>query len=1184
MRNQIVDSDIEGGAGFRVDCSQRFSSVPFYFVVAMLFAFSSHAAETFSLQGKWSFGIDREDRGLGEQWFSHPLPDKINLPGVLQSQGFGDEISIKTPWVLSLYDRLWYLREDYQAYTNAGSVKVPFVCQPSRHYLGAAWYQREIEIPKDWDGRRVVLFLERPHWESQVWLDDQLIGTNNSLCVPHEFELGVVASRSDAPRSGITPGKHKLTVRVDNRLILPYRPDAHSVSDSLSSTWNGIVGKMELRSTPAVWIQEVRVFPEVEKKSARLKIKIGNVTGRVAQSWIGVWNGATKASQAPEVARVVQSDASTDAPEPKLPPPSPGSSASPIAQHGEVEMELSLGSNPQTWDEFTPVVQRIFVELKTDAVYDSQVVTFGLRDFLASGNQFILNGRETFLRGTHHGGDFPLTGYPPTDVQYWRKLIRVCKEWGLNHMRFHSFCPPEAAFEAADELGFYLQPEPGMWNTFDPGSPMEKMLYLETERIIKAYGNHPSFVMLSPSNEPKGRWKQVLPQWAEHFRSADPRRLYTSGTGFTDADAPGPLEKVDFITTQRFGQRRVRGEPGWFGRDYSSSLEGVNVPVISHETGQWCAYPDYDVIKKFTGYMRPGNYEIFRDSLAAHGLLVKNKDFAAASGRFQLACYKEEIEAALRTPKLAGFQLLDLHDYVGQGTALVGLLDPFWESKGCVKADEFRKFCNTTVPLARLESRTFTPSDAFNVEVEVAHYGGTEITNAMATWEIKNQSGQTVVQGHLATKTIPIGRSALGKISADVSKLPAPHAYKLVVKVGQASSLSAERSRANARADFENDWKFWLYPARDLQPVPQDVFVTRSWEEAEPKLVAGGKVLFVPRNADLDWTSPPLDTVPVFWNRLMNPAWGRMLGLWCDTNHPALAGFPTEANCDWQWTQIIRGVRPVNLDRLPRGLQPIVQAIDDWNRNWKLGAIFECRVGAGRLMVSSFDITADLQEKPAARQLLRSLLDYMASERFQPRTEVSATEIQAVLFDTRIMCQLEAKAEGEGNAASAIDGDPNTYWLAGGSGRNASGVKHPHELKISFPKSVAMTGVNLMPRQNDRDHLGDVRGYKIEISDDGLQWMEISHGELPSSWNPRRIEFGRTVSARQIRFTALSGFGGDSSAALAEFAVIYAGPKLADDGAATIEYRRSRSTSADVDEGGGVLPISTNAVPRHSNH
>jgi len=1108
------------------------------FVICFFLAATGTAAkaQSISLDGQWRFALDRKDAGVGERWFEKDLPDIINLPGALQSQGYGDEISTNTPWVLSLYDKNWFLREDYTNYTRPGAVKVPFVCQPPRHYLGAAWCQRDIEIPADWKDRRVVLFLERPHWESRVWLDDRIIGTNNSLCTPHEFELGV------SP----TSGKHRLTVRVDNRMILPYRPDAHSVSDSLAQSWNGIVGRMELRSTPLVWIEEVKVYPNVIARSLKIKGVIRNLSGKAGTDDLYV-----TADPDGETSRK----------------PSTTEKVSWSATGGAFEIELPAGSPLKTWDEFEPNLSLCNVRLSANGA--SEKVRFGFRNFRAEGAKFLINERETYLRGTHHGGDFPLTGYPPTDVEYWHKMFGTCKEWGLNHMRFHSFCPPDAAFEAADELGFYLQIECGMWNEFSPGGAMEKMLQDETERIIKAYGNHPSFVLLSASNEAHGNWKPVLTKWVEHCRAIDPRRLYTPDTGWSLVDKPGPVAGADYLAVGRVGAGRVRGESAWFGRDYGRSLEGLNVPVVAHELGQWCAYPDFAVIKKFTGYMRPGNYEIFRESAEAHGVLEMNHEFALASGKFQLACYKEEVEANLRTPGLAGFQLLDLHDYVGQGTALVGLLDPFWEPKGYATPDEFKHFCNTIVPLARLTKRVFTTEDKLEAPVEIANFGAAPLTNAPCGWEIVNASGFIVTNGWLGAPTIPVGKNfSLGKISVALSHLPAPAAYKLIVEIQKPA--------------FPNEWNFWLYPAQASNSTPADVLVTSSWADAEAKLHAGGKVLFLPRNADLDWSCPPLDTVPVFWNRLMNPAWGRMLGLWCDANHPALSGFPTDANCDWQWTQLTRGVRPVNLENLPRGLQPIVSAIDDWNRNWKLGAIFECRVGAGKLLVCAFDLERDLETRPVARQLRRSLLDYLAGERFQPKTEISVAQFQSLHFDSRIMKKLGATASSDaGDARAVIDGDPNSFWVAGESSRNRRGPPYPHELTVHFPKPVALSGVVLMPRQNDRDHLGDVARFSLESSDDGTNWQPLVTGELASTWNPQTVKFPQIVAARELRFTARSGFGADTSAALAELAVLYAGSELAETDAGALEYRRSRSTSTDVDEGAAPPAGRPPAIPRN---
>jgi hypothetical protein len=1111
-----------------------------------------------SLAGVWRFALDRADVGIAQAWFGRSLPDRIQLPGVLQAQGYGDEISTNTPWVLSLYDKNWFLRDEYKAYSQPGTVKVPFLSQPPRHYLGAAWYQRDIEIPTHWLGRRVELFLERTRWETRAWLDHRLLGTNNSLCVPHLFEAGVVGDGPDQ----IKPGSHRLTVRVDNRMLMNYRADAHAVSDSLGSTWNGIVGRIELRSTPQVWVEEVRVQPDAARKSIAVsailkKISGQRFAGKISYT-IEAGPGAAKLS-VPARSRNFKTDAAS--------------------LELALEQDWPLGEQAQWWDEFSTPLYLLRLTLRGEpadswpAFEQELTVPFGLRDFKALGQEFIVNGRPTHLRGTHHGGDFPLTGYPPCDVGYWLELWRTCKDWGLNHVRFHSFCPPEAAFEAADQAGIYLQIEPGMWNEISPGTAIEKMLYAETERILKAYGNHPSFVLMSASNEAKGRWKEALPRWVNVFRQKDPRRLYTPDTGWSLIDEPGPVEGADFLAVHRIGPNLLRGATAWFGRDYARSLRGVNVPVVSHELGQWCAYPDHSVISKFSGYLRPGNYEIFRDSLANHGLLDQNRELARASGRFQFLCYKEEIEANLRTPGLAGFQLLDLHDYLGQGTALVGLLDPFWESKNYASAPEFRRFCSPTVPLARLARRVFTTADRFEAPVEIAHYGPVPLTHAAVRWQIVNPANAVVLSGRWPAQTIAHGRTALpGAITADLANLPTPHAYRLVVSIEPESRPPDDPGRSLVALasfqPFENDWKFWLYPSRLEVPTPAEILVTTSWSEAAARLAAGDKVLFLPQTADLDWTCPPLDTVPVFWNRLMNPGWSRMLGLWCQARHPALAQFPTDAHCDWQWTELLRRARAINLDPLPRHLQPMVAAIDDWSRNHKLGLLFECKVGAGRLLVCSLDIQSDEASKPVASQLRRSLLAYMAGPQFEPAVTLSPAEVQGFLFDTRIMRKLGARAQGGGADASALlDGDPNTFWSAGGGRRGGPERGHPHEITIQFPQPVTLEGVVLLNRQNDRDHLGDIRAYRLEGGDDGAAWREIAAGELASTWNPQRLKFGTSVTVRFLKLTALSGFGADTSAALAEFAVLYAGPPLPETPGGAPEYKRSRSTSTDVDEG-----------------
>ena len=417
--------------------------------------------------------------------------------------------------------------------------------------------------------------------------------------------------------------------------------------------------------------------------------------------------------------------------------------------------------------------------------------------------------------------------------------------------------------------------------------------------------------------------------------------------------------------------------------------------------GQWCAYPDFSIIGKFgkttsvpqslsfadapvtvkMPYMHPGNYIIMRDSAQSHGLLARNKEIAHASGRFQVACYKEEIEASLRTASFSGYELLDLHDYLGQGGALIGVLDAFWESKGYVGPAEFRQYNNTTVPLTRFRDRVFTSDQTFASDVEVAHFGPKPLPSTTAAWRIVDTAGKPMASGSLPAREIPRGKNiALGKITADLSKFHAPAQYKLIIEL--------------QGTPFHNSWDFWLYPAKVDASVPSGVLIASAWPEAQASLAGGGKVLFLPDTSN-DNREFALSNVPIFWNRLMNPSRTWMLGLWNDTKHPALAGFPTESNCDWQWTDLIGRAHALNIDTLPKTLQPIVEPIDDWNRNLKFAMLYECKVGTGKLMVSSLDLSGAGASgtRPGAMTLRRSVLDYMASAKFQPAATLTEAQM-----------------------------------------------------------------------------------------------------------------------------------------------------------------------------------------------
>ncbi|MBM3861274.1 MAG: glycoside hydrolase [Verrucomicrobia bacterium] len=880
------------------------------------------------LAGPWRLALDPADTGFPQRW-THT----INLPGTLPGHGIGGDVTLDTKWTGGIVDKSFFTAPEFEQYRQPGNVKVPFWLQPDKYYAGVAWYQRDIEILADWRGKRVVLHLERPHWETRVWLDEQLFGSNNSLSTPHDYDLGL-----------LKPGKHTVTIRVDNRMVIDIGENSHSVSDHTQGNWNGIVGKIELRATPPVWIEDVQVYPNVAKRSVRVKVK--------------------KGGQGSATLRV-------------------GTKRVEITDVAEVEAPVE----PKFWDEFAPNLQELTVRVGDD----QRTIRFGLREFSAQGTQFEINGRKTFIRGTLDCCIFPKTGHPPTDVAEWKRIIGVAKAHGLNLIRFHSWCPPEAAFVAADEMGFYLHVEASSWanqsTTLGDGKPVDKWVYEETDRILKYYGNHPSFVLMAYGNEPGGKnHKAYLAKYVNHYKALDPRRLWTSGAGWPELPENqwhcDPHPRI-----QSWGgglKSRINLKPPETTTDYRDYISKCSVPVVSHEIGQWCVYPNFDEIRKYTGYLKPKNFEIFRDRLAEHHMSDLARKFLLASGKLQVLCYKEDIESALRTPGMAGFELLDLHDFPGQGTALVGVLDPFWEEKGYVTPLEYSRFCNSTVPLARLAKRVFTTDEKLEASLEVAHYGPEPLKGVVA-WKLVADNGRIVASGR-------------GNVSVELKSVPVPARYKLVASVD----------------GFENDWDVWVYPAKvDTQP-PSGVTIVE-----ELAADATGKVLLlVPpvrvKNAAKDRIVMGFSSI--FWNT----AWTRRqapttLGILCDPKHPMFAHFPTDFHTNWQWWYLISRAAPMILDDLPASFRPTVQVIDDWFTARKLGLVFEANIGKAKVVVCSIALD---DSNPVARQMRHSLLHYMASNKFAPKQTLELSAVQKLFGPVGSVRSVRASSEASSYEAA----------------------------------------------------------------------------------------------------------------------------------------------------------------------
>jgi len=941
-------------------------SLHFTFFLLTLFA-SISQAQTLSLKGKWRFKVDAKNEGLKAKWFSTVLPETINLPGSMAENFKGDEITLKTQWTGSIYDSSYFYNPGLAKYRTANNLKIPFWLTPARHYIGVAWYQKDIQIPADWNGKRIVVALEYPHSETRVWIDDVEIGTQYTFVVAQNFEIP----------AHIKPGKHTITLQIDNTIkAINVGKDSHSLTDHTQGNWNGVVGKMELQTGSPVYVEDVQVYPDLKRKIAKVKLQLKASGNLASQGTITLSAASFNTKNNVNVKPVTKPYSITNG-------------------IGFLEIELPMGDKIVTWDEFDPALYRLNVSLSSkDGKKDQKIVQFGMREFKAVGRSFQINGRPVFLRGTVNNCEFPLTGYPAMDVPAWVRIFKISKDHGLNHMRFHSWCPPEAAFIAADLIGFYLQPEGPSWanhgSSIGNGRPIDQFIYDETNRMTKNYGNYASFCMMAYGNEPSGKQVEYLTKFNDYWKAKDSRRLYT---GASVGGSWPVIPNNEFMV--RAGARGLDwGRKPESISTYAKQIEQFTVPFVAHEMGQYCVFPNFKEIKKYTGVYRAKNFELFEEDLKDHDMGDQAESFLMASGKLQALCYKNEIEKALRTPNYNGFQLLALNDYPGQGTALIGVLDAFWDEKGYISAKEFKRFSNSTVPLIQVPKFVYTSDENFEPQIEISHWGKAPLQQARIICKLIDESGKVVFIQKFGPLKLPIGANTpIGTIK---------YSSKLLTK---ASKLKLDV--AIEGTEYGNDWDFWFFPP-SLPPVQTDVYYTTSLDDkAKAVLANGGKVFLNAAGKVVKGKEVAQTFLPVFWNT----SWFKMrpphtLGIVVDPKHPAFAEFPTAYHSDMQWWEIVNKTQVMNLEDFPKGFKPIIQPIDTWFLNRRLAMVFEAKVGNGKLVVSSANLASDLKGMPSASQLYYSLQKYMNSDLFNPKHQIAFETIKD-LFETPSKQQFE---------------------------------------------------------------------------------------------------------------------------------------------------------------------------------
>ena len=915
----------------------------------MLMSVLSVAQQRIDLSGKWNFKIDRKDVGKEQSWYKKTLwDDSIHLPASMPQQLKGDEVSVSTKWTGSLYDSSYYYNPYLKIYRQENNIKFPFFLTPNKHYVGVAWYEKQITITSINKDKRVTLFLERPHIQTTVWINGKEVGTQYSLTTPHVYDISKFVEK----------GTNTITIRIDNRLHDPYNvgQDSHSVTDQTQGNWNGIVGKMEVITEPSFWFDDLQVYPDIANHQAKVVMKIYSLADTKSKINIAAESFNTTTSDRHQKELTLS------------------------LKKGEQELVqyIDMGKNPLLWSEFSPAMYRLKVKITNGQDSNTKETDFGMREFSIKGKYFYINGTKVVLRGTVENCDFPLTGYAPMDEKSWERVFRICKSFGLNHMRFHSYCPPEAAFEAADIVGFYLQPEGPSWPNhgikLGYGQPIDTYLMDETKRMDQFYGNHPSFCMMACGNEPAGRWVEWVSKFVDYWKSTDSRHVYT-GASVGGSWQWQPHNQYHVKAGAR-GVNWLNTRPE-SDSDFRDKIDTVSAPYVSHETGQWCVYPDFTEIPKYTGVNKAKNFEIFRDLLKENKMEGLDHDFMMASGKLQALCYKNEIEKILRTPDYAGFQLLAINDYSGQGTALEGVLNVFFEEKGYINAQQFRRFCSETVPLARMPKFVYTNNETLTADIEVAHFGAAPLKNATTTYEIKDKDGKMYQQGVLSNKDIPIGNCySLGTVQFPLKGITQATKLNLEIKI--------------SGCDAANDWDFWVYPEK-VNIEKKDIYVTDSLDAiALQKLKDGGKVLIIANGKVSYGKDIKQYFQPVFWNT----SWFKMrpphtLGILTNQDHPLYNEFPTEYHSNLQWWELLNKAQVMQFSEFPSDFQPLVQNIDTWFINRKIGMLFEANVLNGRLIMTSMDLTSDPERRIVARQLYKSVIDYMNTDKFRPKDTVT---------------------------------------------------------------------------------------------------------------------------------------------------------------------------------------------------
>lgn len=943
------------------------------------------------LNGKWHVVL--EDGTTGQ----------MDLPGTLDENGIGHRDVGANQW-----------HPDAVLGNAAGEIDkdAPIATRFTRRhtYEGEARISRKITVP-DYGTDRLFVLAERAR-ALRLLVDGEACSVfrQGTLSTPYIFEL-----------TGAAPGEHEFTFLSDNSY--PGMPKAaiyysSAATDETQTNWNGILGECSMYTRPQNFIDSLRVYPRAVKKEEKNK-----AGGYVLDVCVELAPGAKKVYKDAKIILQSEALAAGELEDTQTLTEIISYSGEGLAEAGTDKEEnpktmeiwfrdLPLRENVKLWDEDEGNLYEMAVTLDNGMSAEDKGgstaecrTRFGIRSFGDNGSgRLALNGRAIFLRGEANCAEYPETGHPPMTIPEWKEMLLKYRSYGINFVRFHSHCEPEAAFAAADELGMLLQPELSHWDPKDAFGTEESYRYYRAELVdlLKTYANHPSFVMLTLGNELQAQdeGRERMRELVRTAKRMDPTRLYANGSNaFYGEEGCDP--ESDFYTSQSCKDVVIRGTfsgmRGYLNENYPSAdrtydeamaeiRKEYQKPVFSFEVGQFEVLPDFEELESFQGISDPVNLKLIKKRVEERGLLPTWEKYVEATGELSRLACREEIEAAMRTRELSGISLLGLQDFPGQGTALVGMMNSHLEPKpyDFARPERFREFFTESRIFVKIPRYTYEEGEYLTAEVEVANFGKESISGELV-WTlgyrdcaVNTGSGEFLCGRADGQKNCPPGTyTSLGRLDIPLEVKGVSAAFMLTVSMGDCTST----------------YPVWVYQKTSPE-CPKNVYETRVFDEQTRAVLQNGGRVYLSPDADKESLPYSIKTqfTTDFWSVGTFADQEGGMGQLIDTEHPIFKEFPTDFHTDWQWW-IMASKRAVIL---PHPMKTIITEMDSYAFLRPMAQMIEFRCLKGKVLLSTMELHKS-QQYPEVRALQASIYTYLSGENFEPAEEITEEELSMLV-------------------------------------------------------------------------------------------------------------------------------------------------------------------------------------------